>query len=628
MIKKLSLDQTKIYEQTIATYEIAKMLVSFIKGRKHYLSVGAEQGDVDTWDDLVIEDKENHHIHYQIKRQNTKFSSDKCIRDCYGQGKRKGELRDLSPIDKSMKALADWIKDSENDISSKEFHIELPTSEVEFKKNLSVRNFNEFIQIHYKPDVSTVQGLLDLANENASVQLVFEWLTTWCDFNDWEHILKLLSIIRVLNSGAENDIESRTNDLLSEVFVSDKIEQVRLKIKSYVIENTTFTGAIKPRALLLILKEYLLPNVGSWTQYKKQDSKWCISGINDIETNYEIERPSFVVPKVWDNDSLQNFKMNVEIGGTCKVTDSLLRLVIHQFGNSNAHCKNKEAIKNAIQSSIGGTLGISENDVQNISIVENTEIFDSSDSRQLTTRSQGEECSSALERAMDIETWNRVSNLFDRKINDMENIESTSLRNKIEDRWSTWKGQLVSDHDAINSLFRSMLHPIAEGDDIRGEYRIGSKTAPCLADSLYLLLIISISLDPNNEGNWNKISDKYDLVTIGLEYWSGEVGKRRRVRNIEDDGEVIIGRESAHILIFSKVKTAPNDIMDDLISTPSAREINSIGDGKIPDLIMTYNKRFRKLISSGDFNRVQSYITSELRNTDKITESNIREVIG
>lgn len=628
MLRKLSLDQTKIYEQTIATFEIARMLVSFIKGRSHYLSVGAEQGDVDTWDDLVIEDSNNHHIHYQIKRQFTDFSTENPVRDSYIQGKRIGVLRDLSPIDKSMKALADWIKDSENDISTKEFRIELPTLEVKFKKDLSVRNFKEFIQVHYKSDVTTVQGLSELAQSDPSIHRIFEWLTTWCGFDGWGDILKLLSIIRVQDSGEENDIELRTNDLLIEVFVSDKIEQVRLKIKSYVIENTTFTGAIKPRALLLILKEYLLPNVGSWTQYKKQDSKWCISGINDIETNTEIERPSLVVPKLWNNDSLQNLKMNVEIGGTCKVTDSLLRMVIHQSGNSNTHCKNREAIKNAIQSSIGGTLGISENDMHSISIVENTEIFDSSDSRQLTTRSQGEACSSALERAMDIETWTRVSNLFDRKINDMENIESTSLRNKIEDRWSTWKGQLVSDHDAINSLFRSMLHPTAEGDDIRGEYRIGPKTAPCLADSLYLLLIISISLDPDNEGNWNKISDKYDLVTIGLEYWSGEVGKRRRVRNIEDDGEVIIGRESAHILIFSKVKTAPSDIMDDLISTPSSREINSIGDGKIPDLIVTYNKRFRKLISSGDFNKVQSYITSELRNTDEITESNIREVIG
>ena len=628
MLRKLSLDQTKIYEQTIATYEIAKMLVSFIKGRKHYLSIGAEQGDVDTWDDLVIEDNANSYIHYQVKRQNTDFSTHNCTRDTINHRDGTTELRELSTIDKSMKALAVWLDDATNNISSKEFCIELPTSEVKFKKNLSVRNFKEFRQVHYKSDITSVQGLLNLANTDASVQRIFEWLTTWCGFNDWAHILKLLSVLKIQDSGAEIDIESRTNDLLTEVFVNDKVEQVRLKIKSYVIENTTFTGVIKPRALLLILKEYLLPNVGSWTQYKKQDSKWCISGINDIETNTEIERPSLIVPKIWNNDSLQNLKMNVEIGGTCKVTDSLLRMVIHQSGSSNAHCRNREAIKSTIEKRIGGTLGISESDVQIISIVENTEIFDSSDFRQLTNRTEGEDCSCALEKAMDIETWARACRLLEHKIDDMENLSSTTLRDKVEERWSIWRGQLTSDHDAIGSLFRSMVHPTAEGDDIKGKYRVGPKTAPHLADSLYLLLIIAISLDPDNEGNWNTISDKYKLVSIGLEYWSGESGKPKRVRNIDDDGEIICGRERANVVIFSKIRTSPNDIMEDLISTPSTQEVSSIGDGKTPDLIMTYNKKFRKLISFGDFNNVKSYITRELRNTDEITESNIREVIG
>ncbi len=68
MLKKLKLDQTKIYEQTIATYGIASMLIYFVRGRKHYLSIGAEQGDIDTWDDLVIE-KENLRIYHQLMNQ-------------------------------------------------------------------------------------------------------------------------------------------------------------------------------------------------------------------------------------------------------------------------------------------------------------------------------------------------------------------------------------------------------------------------------------------------------------------------------------------------------------------------------------------------------------------------------
>ena len=49
--KELTVRQRFIVDHKKLNYksnEIAKMLVSFIKGRKHYLSVGAEQGDVDT----------------------------------------------------------------------------------------------------------------------------------------------------------------------------------------------------------------------------------------------------------------------------------------------------------------------------------------------------------------------------------------------------------------------------------------------------------------------------------------------------------------------------------------------------------------------------------------------------
>ena len=42
MLAKLRLDQTKKYEQAIATYEIATMLINFTLGRRHYMRIGAE----------------------------------------------------------------------------------------------------------------------------------------------------------------------------------------------------------------------------------------------------------------------------------------------------------------------------------------------------------------------------------------------------------------------------------------------------------------------------------------------------------------------------------------------------------------------------------------------------------
>ena len=105
MLKKLALDQTKVYERHLALEEISKMLVFFVKGLPHHLAIGAEQGDIDKWDDLVIQTNTGSYIHVQAKRQTTPFSSDPIIRDKLSQGKREGVPRDLSTFDKTLKSL-------------------------------------------------------------------------------------------------------------------------------------------------------------------------------------------------------------------------------------------------------------------------------------------------------------------------------------------------------------------------------------------------------------------------------------------------------------------------------------------------------------------------------------------
>ena len=72
MLAKLRLDQTKKYEHAIATYEIAYMLIHFALGRKHFMRIGSEQGEISKWDDIVIEASENCIIHFQVKRHTSR----------------------------------------------------------------------------------------------------------------------------------------------------------------------------------------------------------------------------------------------------------------------------------------------------------------------------------------------------------------------------------------------------------------------------------------------------------------------------------------------------------------------------------------------------------------------------
>jgi len=628
MLKKLSLDQTKIYEQTIAAYEISKMLVDFVKGIKHYLSIGAEQGDVDTWDDLIIEKEKDLLVHIQVKRQTTDFSSDNCIRDNISKGDRIGKPKDLSPIDESMKALAEWIKDPNNDLNKKEFHIELPTSDIQLKKGLTVRHFKEFKERHYRKNVTTPQGLSDLADNDQSVKKCFEWLNSWCGFENWNQILKLLSVIHIMDSGSETDINLRTEDKLREIFTSNKVKDIREIILSYIHINTTYTGTISPRCLLFKLQVYIQPNMSCWTQFERQDNKWCISGTNDIVSNTEIERPTCVIPKLWNGTLAQNLKINTELNDHCEVSDSLLRLAIHQTGNSNTHCVNSAVVRSKINDKTGGTIGLELNDIQTLSIIDNSEKFCCEEIKQLSNRSENRSYSDDMEKTMHLETWNKETTNIENLITEMLNSDASTHQKEIEERWTIWKIQLGVDIDEIGKLFKSMVHPCAEGESINGIFRVGMRTAPLLAESLFHLLITSVALDPDNNGDWKRIDDKLTLVAIGLRYWSGAADKKRKVRHIDEDGNVIIGKETANALIFSNVTSSPNDMFNDLISDSKDQVQNSIADGKTPDLILTNCVRFRKLIDKGDVEEVRNYIKNQMRDSQKINLTNIVEITG
>ncbi len=252
MQRKLALNQTQIYEQHIATYEIANMLVDFIKGKKHYLCIGSEQG-VDKWDDLIIEKENNFHIHVQVKRQIASDfgdSNDTCIRNRYLQGKRNGAFRDLSPFDKSIKSLADWLSNSINNPATKEFWFELPEKNTEIKPGLKILHFYDLCENLYRHNGTTISDLAHLAQNNSNVKNCYDWLTTWCDFQNWTHIIKMLPILKIKDSGLESDIKQKTEDKLKEVFQTDKATEIHDKILLFTHLNQTPAGGISPRSIL------------------------------------------------------------------------------------------------------------------------------------------------------------------------------------------------------------------------------------------------------------------------------------------------------------------------------------------------------------------------------------------
>src|SRR4028118_1855905 len=101
MLNKLNLDSTRSYEVAIATKIAAKMLASFVIGSGADLCFGSEQGNVETWDDLVIAVDRNTEKHVQVKRQATPFSSYEVERGAMQKGNSPGSPQQLSALDKS-----------------------------------------------------------------------------------------------------------------------------------------------------------------------------------------------------------------------------------------------------------------------------------------------------------------------------------------------------------------------------------------------------------------------------------------------------------------------------------------------------------------------------------------------
>lgn len=560
MLAKLRLDQTKKYEQAIVTYEITVMLIDFALGRSHYMRIGSEQGDISTWDDIVIEKEENSQIHIQIKRQTSdNFGSEKdeCIRNKYLQGRRKDIERDLSPLDETLKSLANWCKDIEisNICPKREFWIELPELNTQIKNGLKIKDLQKLCDEQIKPAVTTAVDLQTLTNIDANVKKCFDWLTTWCDFKDWDHILKALRFLKIKNSGLESEIENKTEEKLKEIFIVGKIKEVRLKILSYTIENTTFSGAIAPRNLLFELKEYIRSDIKIWTQIDNINNDWHISGILDLETNTEVERPSKVIPQLWSNDRGKNLNINLENSDSrlAPIHESIFRLAIHLDGNVSGLCLNWNGWKGYIKERIGGTFGVLKNDFESLSISDNNASFKISNGQPLSTNAQREDFAKEMSDQMTKKTWELVSGKISALINDMDTTQSQELRDAVEIRWNIWQQGIKTNDSILTLLLKKILHPNSEGEDILGHLRIGPKTKLLVADALFTCLLISVALGSIDAGIM-KTDDGLSIGAIGLSWWSGPAGKGKKIRRIDEEDSIddLIGKEAFDILILSQ----------------------------------------------------------------------------
>lgn len=616
MLAKLKLDQKEKYARLIAVKEISQMLVAFIQGRDHSLSIGSEQGGIKKWDDFVVEEANGTYKHIQVKRQQTPFSNYSCIRD----RDKKGNLKELSSFDEAILSLAEWVKqnDPKSIFPKRRFVLVLPDSTPLIKKDLQIRHLHSLIHNQIKAE-TTVHGLINLKNAEESVKNIFKWLTTWCDFTDWEHILKAFKLLSIELARNEIDIENDIINILSPVFHS--VNKVLREIILYIDDNTTFTGVFTPRPLLNLLKEYLRPEIATWTQYQKNNSGFNISGIHDLEFN-EVERPSVVVPLLWSNESTRHLKLDIPVDDSTIFTRSIIQLAIHLKGQANAHISNLNGWKQTIKSLTGGTLGVSCEDCDDLSI-QSSPSFTVSDSRALDSRKKFEVEADYLQKEMIRVTFEKVCKQIKQKLNNMK--EKSELCDAMENCWKNWKSGLEKDHEKLTDLLKNMLHPNAESAD-HPELRIGPKTVSLIANGIFLLLLVSVGLGGSKE-DWKKVGNDLSVNTIGLDYWSGPAGSPRKVREICDDAIInLIGKESSDVLILSKVKISPTDIFKESLASDCLCDDTLVSMHR-PKLLVTNNLTLQKLVSEGNIEKLESYLKNIIEKRTESLKQSIKEVL-
>jgi hypothetical protein len=281
-------------------------------------------------------------------------------------------------------------------------------------------------------------------------------------------------------------------------------------------------------------------------------------------------------------------------------------------GNVNGLCANWDGWKVCIENKIGGTLGVQENDFEGLRISNNNAPFKTSVGKIMNTNAEREAFASEMSNQMTKKTWTLVSEKILWRISQMDTSQSQELRDAVEARWNIWQEIIAKDDSILTPLFKKIVHPNAEGEEILGHLRIGPKTKLLITDALFISLLISVGLASIDSGIM-KTEDGLNIGAIGLNWWSGPGGKIKKVRKIDDEEYIddLIGKEAFDILVLSQSEQPESEIYKQSISD-STNINHSLAAGHSPKLLITRNRLFNSIIKKGSVLELQTYLQQKL----------------
>jgi hypothetical protein len=304
----------------------------------------------------------------------------------------------------------------------------------------------------------------------------------------------------------------------------------------------------------------------------------------------------------------------------------LMRLLLHPLGSVNICCSNKSSWLNSVKSKTGGTLGVTKNDFDYLSILDGQEPYKASECISLTNINAKENFADSLQNEMHKTNFERISSEVVKSINAMNRGD---LRTEVESRWANWRQLLQNDINEQKRLFSKILHPKAEGDSISGELRVGPKTVPLLSEAIFHLLIVSVCLGDSDNQQWSSVENGIKVNTIGLAFWSGPAIGARNVIKIDDNigTDELLKNETEQIIILPQSNLPVTEFYQDDIAGEKDK-FGFLTYPKYPELLITIDSAYIKKIRNGTVSEIREYFYSRLKEYKSIIEKSINHVVG
>ncbi|WP_043819723.1 ABC-three component system protein [Aeromonas veronii] len=598
MIRRFRLEQKSHYERLVIAQRLSDMLEKFLDGRRTPLAIGAEQGGIEEWDDVVILHSQDSYEHLQVKRQ----ASDFCIKNpdktkhrpkASNNGAMSTEPTE-SVIDSAFTSLAKHAALGTFDsLPERQFQLTLIGAHLKIKKDLTVDHLDALCKLCRQDGLD----LDELANrKDGPTERTYLWLTTWCGFKDWAQIRHTLRRVTIVCVGNDATLEQRSAESLGRHFSDPKrtLEQ----LITYITAETSDVSALGCHAVVRELKDGLRPDIATWAQYQLGDEvlptgkSWSFAGTHDLGGTASRSAQG-VVAHMWSSEP-GNRKLRIyapytpSTGPNLTLPSALLRMAIHLPAGSQSLMLGEPSWRTSVGHEVGYTLGCSESDLNILPWLENPECLACALDHEFKTLGAARAEAEALASAMDDLVWQHLIQGVSAKLTA---ITDPALADAMEAVWLEWLSGFAANPDSRRKFLEQLLYPQTEGKNAKHALRLGPRTLELLVTAVETLLLVAVGLGGDSP-SWDSFHNCGQVLSIALKFWSGPASSAPEVRELSDDPLMsVIGPSPNPVVILSGVSTSPSDLLN-IGMADDTETTTSMAAERQPHLLVTRSGMF------------------------------------